>query len=131
MQDLWALQGHGQCNQPQTQAQVLVRKIICYIVWYQKKVFASFRQRTGTSCASWKRPGSNPGPWAPEQSVLPTVPLPPIIICFHQYRRAILCNSRDQLLELVEHLPATRCVVGSIPAGGALEVTSVLNGLVD
>ncbi len=46
---------------------------------------------------------------------------------------------RDQLLELVtvDHPPATRCVVGSIPAGGALEVsqcgrvTSVLNSLVD
>ena len=33
-------------------------------------------QRTGTSCASWKRPGLNPGPWAPERSVLPTA-LPP------------------------------------------------------
>ncbi len=33
-------------------------------------------QRTGTSCASWKRPGSNPGPWAPKLSVLPTA-LPP------------------------------------------------------
>ncbi len=26
------------------------------------------------------------------------------------------------LLELVEHLPATRCVVGLIPAGGTLKV---------
>ncbi len=37
------------------------------------------------------------------------------------------------LVELVEQQPATRCVVGSIPAGSALEVwpwTSVLNSLV-
>jgi hypothetical protein len=37
---------------------------------------------------------------------------------------------RGSLVELVEQQPATRCVVGSIPAGSALEVwpwTSVLN----
>ncbi len=36
------------------------------------------------------------------------------------------------LVELEEQQPATRCVVGSIPAGSALEVwpwTSVLNSL--
>jgi hypothetical protein len=33
-------------------------------------------QRTGTSCALWKRQGSNPGPWAQVRSVLPTA-LPP------------------------------------------------------
>ena len=33
----------------------------------------------GTSCASWKRPGSNPGPWAPEPSALPTALLAPVI----------------------------------------------------
>jgi hypothetical protein len=37
------------------------------------------------------------------------------------------------LVQLVEQQPATRCVVGSIPAGSALEVwpwTLVLNSLV-
>jgi hypothetical protein len=68
--------------------------------------------------------------------------------------RAIECRRRKlgSLVELVEQQPATRCVVGSIPAGSALEVwpwtsipgsipagsalevwpwTSVLNSLVD
>jgi hypothetical protein len=42
-------------------------------------------------------------------------------------------NVKGSLVELVEQQPATRCVVGSIPAGSALEVwpwTSVLNSLV-
>ncbi len=41
-------------------------------------------------------------------------------------------NLEGSLVELVEQQPATRCVVGSIPAGSALEVwpwTSVLNSL--
>jgi hypothetical protein len=52
------------------------------------------------------------------------------------------CTVRVSVANLVEQQPATRCVVGSIPAGGALEVwqwattsllrqwTSVLNSLV-
>ena len=31
-QDLWALQGHGQCDPPQTPAQVLVSNIVCHII---------------------------------------------------------------------------------------------------
>ncbi len=44
-----------------------------------------------------------------------------------------LCVISTPLVELVEQHPAMRCVVGSIPAGSALEVwpwTSVLNSLV-
>ena len=39
-QDLWALQGHGQCDPPQTPAQVLVSNIVCDIVRYHRMFFA-------------------------------------------------------------------------------------------
>ncbi len=55
---------------------------------------------------------------------------PQVEVRYSQLQRFFLKGS---VAELVEHWPATRCVVGSIPAGGALEVgpwTSVLNSLV-
>ena len=46
----------------------------------------------------------------------------------------VMITLQESVLELVERQPVMRCVVGSIPAGGALEVwpwTTVLNRLVD
>jgi hypothetical protein len=43
-----------------------------------------------------------------------------------------IVKTSHELVELVEQQPATRCMVGSIPAGSALEVwpwTSVLTSL--
>ncbi len=44
-----------------------------------------------------------------------------------------VCVCKGFLVKLVEQQPATRCVMGSIPAGSAREVwpwTSVLNSLI-
>jgi len=37
MQDLWALQGHGQRDPLQTPAQILVIKIVYDIVWHRRE----------------------------------------------------------------------------------------------
>ncbi len=59
------------------------------------------------------------------------------VLAFMESETAELLRHQPQdegsLVELVEQQPATRCVVGSIPAGSALEVwpwTLVLNSLV-
>jgi hypothetical protein len=41
-QDLWTLQGHGQCDPPRTPPQVLVRNIVCDIVRYLR-TFCRYR----------------------------------------------------------------------------------------
>ncbi len=54
-------------------------------------------------------------------------------VCTFQGINVYVHRSEGSLVELVEQQPATRRVVGSIPAGSALEVwpwTSVLNSLV-
>ena len=65
----------------------MVRDLIDPEIMVKKKKSRSFIQTAelaekGTLCASWKRPGSNPGvpgPWAPERSALPTALLAPVI----------------------------------------------------
>ncbi len=39
---------------------------------------AKLAESEGKFCDSWERPGSNPGPWAPKRSVLPTALLAPV-----------------------------------------------------
>ncbi len=39
---------------------------------------AELAESEGTFCALWEKPGSNPGPWAPERSARPTALLAPV-----------------------------------------------------
>jgi hypothetical protein len=50
----------------------------------KEEVLASSKlaESEGTLSLSLKRPGSNPGPWAPERNALPTALLAPILISY-------------------------------------------------